>query len=159
MDIIKSLDSRVDWATVAAVVLVLVATAVALRLLAIAVRGVAQGILQRDREPAREVAQKAKTLSQFVEATGRIAILTVAGLTVLTLTGRDVTPLLASAGIVGVSLGFGSQNLIKDWITLPPPGQHRQDRHRHAALPDQPLVGLLLPPTSQHQIDSSFAVG
>ncbi|HEX2924234.1 MAG TPA: mechanosensitive ion channel family protein, partial [Chloroflexota bacterium] len=34
-----------------------------------------------------------------------------------TLSGRDITPLLASAGIAGVAVGFGAQNLIKDWLS------------------------------------------
>jgi len=97
-------------------VLVVLAAVVALRLLRISVRGIARGVLQRDRELEREVTQKAKTLSQVTETTGRIVILTLTGLTILTLSGRDVTPLLASAGIAGVAIGFGAQNLIKDWL-------------------------------------------
>lgn len=107
---------QVDWATLTSMVLVVLAAVVALRLLRISVRGIARGVLQRDRELEREVTQKAKTLSQVTETTGRIVILTLTGLTILTLSGRDVTPLLASAGIAGVAIGFGAQNLIKDWL-------------------------------------------
>lgn len=107
---------RVDWATLISVAVVLVAAVVALRLLQVAVKGVARGIMERDKEPGRELAQKAKTLSQVVETTGRILILTIAGLTILSLIGQDVTPLLASAGIAGIAIGFGAQNLIKDWL-------------------------------------------
>gem|GEM_PF-5011515 len=73
-------------------------------------------ILDRDKEPDREVAQKAKTLSQVVETTGRIVVFTLAALTLLSLAGQDITPLLASAGIAGVAIGFGAQNVIKDWL-------------------------------------------
>lgn len=107
---------QVDWATLTSMALVVLAAVVALRLLRLSVRGIARGVLQRDREREREVTQKAKTLSQVTETTGRIVILTLAGLTILTLSGRDVTPLLASAGIAGVAIGFGAQNLIKDWL-------------------------------------------
>lgn len=107
---------KVDWATLTSMALVVLAAVVALRLLRISVRGIARGVLQRDRELEREVTQKAKTLSQVTETTGRIVILTLTGLTILTLSGRDVTPLLASAGIAGVAIGFGAQNLIKDWL-------------------------------------------
>jgi len=107
---------QVDWATLTSMLLVVLAAVVALRLLRISVRGIARGVLQRDRELEREVTQKAKTLSQVTETTGRIVILTLTGLTILTLSGRDVTPLLASAGIAGVAIGFGAQNLIKDWL-------------------------------------------
>jgi len=107
---------KVDWATLTSMALVVLAAVVALRLLRLSVRGIARGVLQRDREREREVTQKAKTLSQVTETTGRIVILTLTGLTILTLSGRDVTPLLASAGIAGVAIGFGAQNLIKDWL-------------------------------------------
>jgi len=107
---------KVDWATLTSMAVVVLAAVVALRLLRLSVRGIARGVLQRDREREREVTQKAKTLSQVTETTGRIVILTLTGLTILTLSGRDVTPLLASAGIAGVAIGFGAQNLIKDWL-------------------------------------------
>lgn len=105
----------IDWAVLVSIALVLAIAAAALWLLQVAVRGVARGILQR-KEPERELAQKAKTLSQVVETTGRITIFTIAGLTILSLIGKDITPLLASAGIAGIAIGFGAQNIIKDWL-------------------------------------------
>lgn len=106
----------VDLGTVAAILVVIIAALVALRLLGVAVRRVTLGILQREKETPRELAQKAKTLSQVVEATGRAVIATITILTLLSLVGKDITPLLASAGIVGIAIGFGAQNLIKDWL-------------------------------------------
>jgi small conductance mechanosensitive channel len=103
-------------ATIVSMVIVVVVAAAALRLLRLAVRGVARGILQREKEPVRELAQKAKTLSQVVETTGKIIILTIAILTLLSLANQDITPLLASAGIAGIAIGFGAQNLVKDWL-------------------------------------------
>jgi small conductance mechanosensitive channel len=35
----------------------------------------------------------------------------------LSAVGVDIAPLLASAGIVGVALGFGAQTLVKDYIS------------------------------------------
>ncbi len=108
---------QADWATVASMVVVVLVALVALRLLRMAGRGIARGIVQREKDAgSRESAQKAKTLSQVVETTGRILIFTIAGLTLLSLVGKDVTPLLASAGIAGVAIGLGAQNLIKDWL-------------------------------------------
>ncbi len=107
---------QLHWATLLSIATIVVATAVALRLLGMAVRGVARVALQRDKEPTREVAQKAKTLSHVVETTGRVVIFVVAGLSLLSLVWRDLTPLLASAGVATVVIGFGAQNLIKDWL-------------------------------------------
>lgn len=107
---------QTEWSTVFAIFIVIVAMAIALRLLRLGVRAIARGILLREREPGREIAQKAKTLSQVVDTTGRIFIFVIAILTILSLLGRDITPLLASAGIAGIAIGFGAQNIVKDWL-------------------------------------------
>ncbi len=107
---------QLDWPILTSVAVIVLVTAVALRLLRMAARGMVRVVLQRDKEPARELAQKAKTLSQVVETTGRIVILAIAGLSVISLLWRDITPLLASAGVVTVAIGFGAQNLIKDFL-------------------------------------------
>ena len=107
---------QVDWGIFVSIAVVVAVTLVALWLLGVAVNGITRGILQREREPARELAQKAKTLSQVVETTGRVVIFIIALLSILSLIGRDVTPLLASAGIAGIAIGFGAQNLVKDWL-------------------------------------------
>jgi moderate conductance mechanosensitive channel len=107
---------HVDWALIVSVVLLIGGTIIVLQLLGVAVRNLSRRVLQSEREPARELAQKAKTLSQVAETTGRIVIVTVAGLTLLALFGQNITPLLASAGIAGIAIGFGAQNLVKDWL-------------------------------------------
>ena len=45
-----------------------------------------------------------------------VTIFTVAAMMVLGELGVDLAPLIASAGIVGVALGFGAQNLVKDYF-------------------------------------------
>ena len=93
-----------EWSTVFAIIVVVIAMIVALRLVGMAVHTIARGLLQREREPGRELAQKAKTLSHVVETTGRVLILTIALLTILSLLGQDIAPLLASAGIAGIAI-------------------------------------------------------
>ena len=105
------------WTTVLSMVLILLVTFVALRLLRLLVRSVARMVLERDEETPRELAQKAKTISQVVETTGRIVIFAVAGLSIISLVWQDFTPLLASAGVATVVVGLGAQNLIKDWLS------------------------------------------
>ncbi|HWW06622.1 mechanosensitive ion channel family protein [Collimonas sp.] len=46
-----------------------------------------------------------------------LLILTITIITTLANLGINVTPLLASAGVVGLAFGFGSQSLVKDLIT------------------------------------------
>lgn len=60
---------------------------------------------------------RAQTLGSILESIASVAVLTVAFVMVLGELGLDLAPIIASAGIVGVALGFGSQNLVKDFLS------------------------------------------
>ncbi|MFA4994432.1 MAG: mechanosensitive ion channel domain-containing protein [Bdellovibrionales bacterium] len=60
---------------------------------------------------------RAHTLLPMVRTSIFILLSTVAVLTCLSVIGVDIAPLLAGAGIVGVAIGFGSQTLVKDFLT------------------------------------------
>lgn len=62
-------------------------------------------------------AQRARTLGSVMRSTSALLISTVVILMVLAELGVSVAPLLASAGIVGVALGFGAQALVKDFLS------------------------------------------
>ena len=61
-------------------------------------------------------AQQIRTLAEVINSIGVFVILFVAGLQALSLMGLNLGPLLASAGIAGLAIGFGAQTLVKDWI-------------------------------------------
>ncbi len=61
-------------------------------------------------------AQQLRTLAGVIESVGTVTIYFVAGMQILPLFGVDVRPILASAGIVGLAVGFGAQTLVKDVI-------------------------------------------
>ena len=64
---------------------------------------------------ARE--QRARTAAKLVRNLGR-AVLTVVGvLMVLNQLDFNISPLLASAGVVGLAISFGSQSLVRDYVT------------------------------------------
>jgi small-conductance mechanosensitive channel len=46
-----------------------------------------------------------------------VTVLTIGTVEVLDQLGANIAPLLASASIVGVALGFGAQNLVKDFLS------------------------------------------
>ncbi|WP_337689487.1 mechanosensitive ion channel family protein [Mycetohabitans sp. B46] len=58
-----------------------------------------------------------RTLLPILRTTLFTAILMIVGLTALSQLGVDIGPLLAGASIFGVTLGFGSQKLVQDFIT------------------------------------------
>ncbi len=61
--------------------------------------------------------QRATTLTQAVSTALVVVIWAVAVLMVLGETGFNLGPLLASAGVAGVALGFGAQSLVKDTLS------------------------------------------
>ncbi|MFC8180593.1 MULTISPECIES: mechanosensitive ion channel family protein [Nocardiaceae] len=61
--------------------------------------------------------QRAKTIGSVLKSGVSVVILTWFVLSVLDVVGVNVTPFIASAGIVGVALGFGAQNLVRDFLS------------------------------------------
>jgi len=61
-------------------------------------------------------ARQVKTMAGVIGSVGNFAIFFVAALEILSQLGFNLGPLLASAGIVGLAIGFGAQTLVKDVI-------------------------------------------
>ena len=70
----------------------------------------------REGLPSALRAQQLRTISSVIYSVGVFAILFVASMQVLPLLGINMGPLLASAGIVGLAIGFGAQTLVRDFI-------------------------------------------
>ncbi len=66
--------------------------------------------------PSAMRAQQLRTLSGVIYSVGLFIIVFVAALQILPLLGINMGPLLASAGIAGVAVGFGAQTLVHDFI-------------------------------------------
>jgi small conductance mechanosensitive channel len=62
-------------------------------------------------------AARARTLAQVLRSVATGIIWAIAAMTVLGELGIDLAPLIASAGIAGVALGFGAQSLVKDFLS------------------------------------------
>ncbi|MFV2144428.1 mechanosensitive ion channel family protein [Isoptericola sp. G70] len=62
-------------------------------------------------------AQRARTVGSVLNSTANIVVGVMILLMVLTEFGFEVAPLLASAGVAGIALGFGAQSLVKDFIS------------------------------------------
>ncbi len=60
--------------------------------------------------------QRAQALGSVLRSLASAIIFGVAAMMVLGELGVNLAPLIASAGIVGIALGFGAQNLVKDFI-------------------------------------------
>jgi small conductance mechanosensitive channel len=76
-------------------------------------------IAQRDlklRLSVEQFDQRVGTLSQLLTSVVKFTILAIAFMTILGVFEINLAPLLAGAGIVGVAVGFGAQNLMRDFI-------------------------------------------
>ncbi|MFC5287423.1 mechanosensitive ion channel family protein [Actinokineospora guangxiensis] len=62
-------------------------------------------------------AQRAKTIGSVLKSIVTFAVFGLAFVLILGELGINLAPIIASAGIVGVALGFGAQNLVKDFLS------------------------------------------
>jgi moderate conductance mechanosensitive channel len=61
--------------------------------------------------------QRVVTLSRVFRHTGHVVIIVVAIMLVLQRLGVSIAPLLATAGVAGIAVGFGAQSLVKDYFS------------------------------------------
>ncbi len=61
--------------------------------------------------------QRVNTLGSLLRSVVTFVVTLIAVLTVMALVGLPLGPLLASAGVGGVALGFGAQSLVKDFLS------------------------------------------
>ena len=61
--------------------------------------------------------QRTQTLGTVLRSIVTATVFTIAFIMILDLLGIPIAPLLASAGVAGVALGFGAQSLVKDFLS------------------------------------------
>ncbi len=72
-----------------------------------------EGVFAQLQERTRQRAQAIGTLTRSAAV---LIIWATAIITILSIIGINVTPILASAGVVGVVIGFGAQTLVADYL-------------------------------------------
>lgn len=95
-------------------IFVLVVAIVLIRVLRVVTLKIAG--LRTHRVPTGLRGQQVRTLAGVINGLGSAVIVFVASLEALSLLGLNLGPLLASAGIVGLAIGFGAQTLVHDVI-------------------------------------------
>jgi len=61
--------------------------------------------------------QRAQTMGSLLKSIVSGVVFAVAATMMLSELGVDIAPIVASAGIIGIALGFGSQTLVKDFLS------------------------------------------
>jgi small conductance mechanosensitive channel len=95
--------------------------------LALFVRGISHRLINRVTERAATTSpmlaggnerreQRARALGSILRSAISVAIFSIAALTILGDLGINLAPLLASSAVLGVALGFGAQNLVRDYL-------------------------------------------
>ncbi|MGO9307183.1 MAG: mechanosensitive ion channel family protein [Candidatus Korobacteraceae bacterium] len=97
------------------IVAVLIIAFILTRLLRVAARHLSN-LSSSQGLPSAVRSQQLRTLSSVIHSVGLFIIMFVAALQILPLLGINMGPLLASAGIAGVAVGFGAQTLVRDFI-------------------------------------------
>ncbi len=113
-------ENALEWVTTKglSVLVTLVAAGLVLRVGTSLIDSI-QAKLQENPRPEinARLTQRSLTLTTILRSTLRAVILFAATLTLLSAVGINITPILASAGVVGLAVGFGAQSLVKDVIT------------------------------------------
>ena len=60
--------------------------------------------------------QRARALGSILRSAVSVIVFGIAALTILGILGFNLAPLLASTAVLGVALGFGAQNLVRDYL-------------------------------------------
>ena len=97
------------------IVAILLVAFVLSRLLKLAAKHLSE-LGSRQGLPSSVRSQQIRTLSSVIYSIGLFVILFIAAMQILALLGVNMGPLLASAGVAGIAIGFGAQTLVKDFI-------------------------------------------
>jgi small-conductance mechanosensitive channel len=124
MDTVSQLLNDIDWErplfSSGRIVLILILAFVAMIIIRAVLTQVEkrlQARAERAGEDFAEAARRSNTLMGLVRQAAFIALWVVVILIVLKEIGVEIAPILASAGIVGLAVGFGAQNLVRDVIS------------------------------------------
>ncbi len=111
----------IDWSTahLLQIIIIIVGAEMLLRILSKTVNKITHKMTHRsDLFPTESDRKKRlKTLDSLINATLRLTIFVIAIIMVISELGINTAPLVASAGVVGVALGFGAQSLIRDFMS------------------------------------------
>ena len=71
----------------------------------------------RDLAATTRRAQRSKTIGDLFKSIVTGVLVGIIGTMMLSEVGVDIAPIIASAGIIGIALGFGAQSLVKDFLS------------------------------------------
>lgn len=79
-------------------------------------RAIRQFRIYMERRSDPEAAKRVGTLARAFRYIGTVVIAIVAAMLVMNELGISIAPVLATAGVAGIAIGFGAQSLVKDYF-------------------------------------------
>lgn len=122
MDLILKLVEQINWENMMfsaiRILLILIFAWLLMFVAKISLKKLEKTLLEREEgEESSEDSKRAETLVRLLRQGVRIMLTVVAILVILREIGIQIGPILASAGIAGLAVGFGAQNLVRDVIS------------------------------------------
>lgn len=124
MGIIQGFLEQITWDTIILtmlrVSLILFFAWIATKILHKFIKRLEQHLLEKsaeDDEPPSESEKRVETIVRLIKQAALLALWITVSLVILKELGVEVAPIIASAGIVGLAVGFGAQNLVRDVIS------------------------------------------
>ncbi len=99
------------------IVVILIGSLLAYRMVQFAVRRMEKAVEDDDPTTRSEAEKRAETLGRIMRQVSFVLFSLVAGMLIMREMGFEIGPIIAGAGIAGIAVGFGAQNLVRDIIT------------------------------------------
>lgn len=80
-------------------------------------RMISRSLSKEAGEMEEEVSKRAATLSKVLVTAGQAFVLFTAAFILLSELGVNITPVLTSVGVIGLAIGFGAQNMVRDILS------------------------------------------
>ncbi|MBL1215514.1 MAG: mechanosensitive ion channel family protein [Ignavibacteriae bacterium] len=124
LEFVNEIIGEIDWQgvikTSIRIIIILVIAWVVMKVLLNFLRRLEKQLLKKsvaEGEPPTESEKRVNTLVRLLKQAALLALWLTAFLVVLREIGVEIGPIIAGAGIVGLAIGFGAQNLVRDFIS------------------------------------------
>ncbi|MCB0752901.1 MAG: mechanosensitive ion channel, partial [Ignavibacteriae bacterium] len=124
MDFIKNLTAKYNWEAILQtsiqIIIILVVAWIITKFLKKFLQRVQKNLVKNSKiesSPPGEYEKRINTIIRLVKQGAIITIWIITFMVVLKEFGVDIAPIIAGAGIVGLAVGFGAKNLVRDIIS------------------------------------------